>query len=176
MGLPCPASNKKVWILSLEVQNRSTFYYSHLCVGKSSGLGERNWETWAHIFYSATKSENKSIMLVLSAQAKNTESCLSCSSLLNRQRLYAEKVIQEDQRDCPCPVPPSQSREVSSKGKEKHCFHIVGSRVLVDNWSPAERVKHWEQLVQQGDWLFGTEHNFKLRALPETMEILAVYN
>lgn len=117
MGLPLPASNKKVWILSLGSSEPQHFLLLSSLCWKSSILDERNWETWAHIFYSATKSQDKSIMLVLGAQAKNTESCLSCSSLLNEQRLYAEKGNSRRPERLPLLSASLTEQEVSSKAE-----------------------------------------------------------
>ena len=75
-------------------------------------------------------------MLVLGAQAKNTESCLPCSSLLNEQRLYAEKGNSRRPEPLPLLVPPSQSRK--SIQRQKTLLPHCGFRVLVYNLDPAE--------------------------------------
>lgn len=136
MGLLLPASNKKVWILSLGRSEPQHFLFLSSLCWKSSILDKRNWETWAHTFYSATNSQDKSIMPVLGAQAKNTESCLPCSSLLSEQRLYAEKGNSRRPEPLPLLVPPSQSRK--SIQRQKTLFPHCGFRVLVHNLDPAE--------------------------------------
>lgn len=117
MGLLLPASNKKVWILSLGRSEPQHFLFLSSLCWESSILDKRNWETWAHTFYSATNSQDKSIMPVLGAQAKNTESCLPCSSLLSEQRLYAEKGNSRRPEPLPLLSASLTEQEINSKAE-----------------------------------------------------------
>ena len=56
-------------------------------------------------------------MLVLGAQAKNTESCLPCSSLLSEQRLYAEKGNSRRPEPLPLLSASLTEQEINSKAE-----------------------------------------------------------
>lgn len=101
-------------------------------------------------------------MLVLGAQAKNTESCLSCSSLLNEQRLYAEKGNSRRPERLPLLSASLTEQEVSSKAE--NIVSTLWVQSVSGQFRPSRESNiENNQFSKETDYLELSMKNFKLK-------------
>ena len=101
-------------------------------------------------------------MLVLGAQAKNTESCLPCSSLLSEQRLYAEKGNSRRPEQLPLLSASLTEQEINSKAENIVSTLWVQSVSAQFRPSRESSIEN-NQFSKETDYLELSMKNFKLK-------------